>query len=147
MPWTQSSFEWTTLAAMYSAQAAAFERDGFDGLEDHRTRPVAHPANQLSLPFLKDVLDLQHEYPRAGRFRIHGLLEQQYQDPLPSERTIGRAMAVNRQFHSAPGPWRSAREEQPAEASFQPLPYRPAYRHHMWFTDIRYLVQLDGSWV
>src|SRR4029077_9232508 len=22
-----------------------------------------------------------------------------------------------------------------------------AYRHHMWFTDIRYLVQLDGSWV
>jgi transposase InsO family protein len=27
------------------------------------------------------------------------------------------------------------------------LPYRPEYRHHMWFTDIRYLVQLDGSWI
>ncbi len=125
----------------------AFEQDGFDGLEDHRTRPAEHPANQLSLPFFKEILDLQHEYPRAGRFRIYGLLEQQHQDPLPSERTIGRVMAVNRQFHGAPGPWTSARDDQPAEASLKHLPYRPEYRHHMWFTDIRYLVQIDGSWV
>ena len=26
-------------------------------------------------------------------------------------------------------------------------PYRPEYPHHIWCTDIRYLVQLDGSWV
>jgi putative transposase len=125
----------------------AFERDGFDGLEDHRTRPVDHPANQLRLPFLKDVLDLQHESPRAGRFRIYGLLEPQPREPLPRERTGGRAMAVNRQFHGAPAPWRRAREEPPAETSFQPLPYRPAYRHHMWFTAIRYLIQVEGRWV
>jgi transposase InsO family protein len=56
-------------------------------------------------------------------------------------------MAINRQFHGAPGPWRSARDEQPAEVSLKHLPYRPTYRHHMWFTDIRYLVQLDGRWV
>ncbi|MEE9159234.1 MAG: DDE-type integrase/transposase/recombinase [Gammaproteobacteria bacterium] len=124
-----------------------FERDGFAGLEEQRTRPPQHPDNQLSLPFFKTVLDLQHEYPRAGRFRIHGLLGQQREAPPPSERTVGRAMAINRQFHGAPGPWKSARDDQPDEISFKHLPYRPEYRHHLWFTDIRYLVQLDGSWV
>jgi transposase InsO family protein len=56
-------------------------------------------------------------------------------------------MAVNRQFHGAPGPWKSARDEQPAPVSYNHLPYRPTHPHHMWFTDIRYLVQLNGSWV
>jgi putative transposase len=125
----------------------AFERDGFAGLEDQRTRPPQHPDNQLTLPLLKEILDIQHEYPRAGRFRVHGLLEQQRAEPPPSERTVGRAMALNRQFHGAPGPWQSARDEHPDAVSFKHLPYRPAYRHHLWFTDIRYLVQLDGSWV
>ena len=55
----------------------AFDRDGFEGLEDQRTRPAHHPDDQLTLPFLKEVLDLQKEYPRAGRFRLYGLLEQQ----------------------------------------------------------------------
>jgi putative transposase len=125
----------------------AFERDGFAGLEDQRTRPPQHPENQLSLPFLKEVLDLQQAYPRAGRFRIHGLLGQQREEPPPSERTVGRAMAINRQFHGAPGPWQSARDAPADVPSFKHLPYRPAYRHHLWFTDIRYLVQLEGSWV
>lgn len=125
----------------------AFARDGFAGLEDQRTRPPQHPDNQLTLPLLKEILDIQHEYPRAGRFRVHGLLEQQRAEPPPSERTVGRAMAINRQFHGAPGPWQSARDEHPDAVSFKHLPYRPAYRHHLWFTDIRYLVQLDGSWV
>jgi transposase InsO family protein/transposase len=125
----------------------AFDKDGFAGLEDHRTRPPQHPGNQLSLPFFKEVLDLQHAYPRAGRFRIHGLLGQQREEPSPSERTVGRAMAINRQFHGAPGPWTSARDDQPDHRSLKHVPYRPEYRHHLWFTDIRYLVQLDGSWV
>src|SRR5215470_3258336 len=126
---------------------AAFERDGFAGLEDQRMRPPQHPDNQLSLPFLKEVLDLQQAYPRAGRFRIHGLLEQQREKAPPSERTVGRAMAINRQFHGAPGPWQSAPDAQADVPSFKHLPYRPAYRHHLWFTDMRYLVQLEGSWV
>ncbi|ETX03613.1 MAG: hypothetical protein ETSY1_46690 (plasmid) [Candidatus Entotheonella factor] len=125
----------------------AFDKDGFEGLEDHRTRPPHHPGDQLDLPFLKVVLDLQHEYPRAGRFRIHGLLDKQGEEKLPSEPTVGRAMAINRRFHGAPGPWKSARDDQPAPVSHRHLPYRPEYPHHMWFTDIRYLVQLDGSWV
>jgi putative transposase len=133
--------------AHVSTILTAFERDGFTGLEDQRSRPPQHPDNQLCLPFLKAVLDLQQAYPRAGRFRIHGLLTQQHDAPPPSERTVGRAMAINRQFHGAPGPWQSAREAQADVPSFKHLPYRPAYRHHLWFTDIRYLVQLDGNWV
>jgi len=125
----------------------AFERDGFAGLEDQRTRPPQHPDNQLTLPLLKEILDIQREYPRAGRFRVHGILAQQHAEPHPSERTVGRAMAINRQFHGAPGPWQSARDDHPDAVSFKHLPYRPAYRHHLWFTDIRYLVQLDGNWV
>ncbi|MEE9157575.1 MAG: DDE-type integrase/transposase/recombinase, partial [Gammaproteobacteria bacterium] len=125
----------------------AFEHDGFAGLEDHRTRPSPHPGDQLSLPFFKEVLDLQREYPRAGRFRIHGVLAQQRDTPPPSERTVGRAMAINRQFHGAPGPWHSAHDDQPDASSPKHLPYRPHYRHHMWFIDIRYLVRLDGRWV
>jgi transposase InsO family protein len=125
----------------------AFERDGFEGLEDQRTRPPQHPDNQLTLPFLKEVLDLQHEYPRAGRFRIHSLLEKPRGEPLPSESTVGRAMAINRRFHSAPGPWQSAREEQTPDGEPKHLPYRPLYRHHFWYVDIRSLVKLDGHWV
>jgi hypothetical protein len=47
----------------------AFARDGLAGLEEQRTRPPQHPEKQLNLPFLKEVLDLQKAYPRAGRFR------------------------------------------------------------------------------
>ena len=125
----------------------AFEKDGFEGLEDHRMRPPHHPDNQMSLPFIKEVLDLQREHPRAGRFRIYGLLDQQRDKSRPSERTVGRAMALNRRFHGASGPWMSARDEQPDPVSHRHLPYRPEYPHHLWFTDIRYLVQLDGRWV
>ena len=103
----------------------AFERDGFAGLEDQRTRPPQHPENQLSLPFLKEVLDLQKEYPRAGRFRLHGLLEQQREEPPPSERTVGRAMAINRQFHGAPGSWQSARRGASRDHQLQTSPLSP----------------------
>ena len=101
----------------------------------------------MSLPLSKEVLDLQREYPRAGRFRIHSLLEQQRDEPPPSEPTVGRAMILNRRFHGAPGPWKSARDELPEPISYNHLPYRLDDPHHMWFTDIRYLVQLDGTWV
>jgi putative transposase len=126
---------------------AAFERDGFEGLEAQRTRPSPHPDDQLTLPLLKEVSDLQHEYPRAGRFRIHGLLESQYGADLPSEATVGRAMAINRRLHGAPGPWSSAREEHGPATEPRHLPYRPHYRHHLWFVDIRYLVKIEGHWV
>lgn len=130
----------------------AFEQDGFAGLEDERTRPINHPANQLTLPFLKEVLDLQQEHPRAGRFRVQGLLEKQYReagrgDKLPSERTVGRVMAMNRQFHGAPAPWQSQKDEVEPDTTPRYLPYRPDYRHHIWYVDVRYLVKLEDQWI
>jgi transposase InsO family protein len=130
----------------------AFEQDGFAGLEDQRTRPPNHPENQLTLPFFKEILDIQHEYPRAGRFRVRGLLEKQYQEQErdeepPSERTVGRAMALNRQFHNAPGPWQSQKDEIEPDTTPKYLLYRPQYRQEFWFIDVRYLVELEGRWI
>jgi transposase InsO family protein len=129
------------------ASIDAFVRDGFAGLEDQRAHPAPPLDTQLTLPFLKEVLDLQQAYPRAGRFRMHGLLAHQHGPDLPSEATVGRAMAINRRVHGAPGPWQSARDEQEAATEPRHLPYRPQYRHHLWFVDMRYLVKLEGHWV
>src|SRR5918999_1850719 len=104
-------------------------------------------SNSHALMSIAFSMPLTNRVSRGWKITEHGLLEQQRDEPLPSERTVGRAMAVNRQFHGAPGPWKSARDEQPAPVSYAHLPYRPKYPHHMWFTDIRYLVQLNGSWV
>lgn len=123
----------------------AFEKDGFTGLEDKRARPVNHPDNQLTLPFMDKVFHAQLEYPDAGRFRLHGVLEQQLGEDMPSEGTVGRAMAHNRLWRGAPHPLqenREAADKEPAE-----LPYKPLYRHQYWFIDIRYLVKFEGKWV
>jgi len=124
-----------------------FKRDDFAGLEDQRTRPTQHPANQMTLPFLKEVLELQHEYPRAGRFRVWGLLGKKAKGKQPpSMTTVGRAMAVNREFHDAPQPWVSAKQPPAVDLVLKDLPYRPEYLHQFWFIDLRYLVQIDGKW-
>jgi transposase InsO family protein len=125
----------------------AFERDGFEGLLDERTRPPSHSANQLTLPLLKEILEVQHEYPRAGRFRVKGLLAQRLEDDPPSEATIGRAMALNRQYHHAPGPWQRKQDDEEPDTTPKYLPYRPEYRHQLWYIDIRYLVKLASGWV
>lgn len=122
----------------------AFEVDEFAGLEDRRSRPVNHPANQLTLPLLKEILEIQQTYPRAGRFRVRGLLQQKHGKRVASEATIGRAMRLNRTFHHAPAAWMT---NVVLNDSVKHLPYRPQYRHQMWFIDIRYLVQLEGRWV
>lgn len=130
----------------------AFEQDGFAGLEDQRTRPVQHPANQLTLPLFKEVLDIQKEYPRAGRFRVHGLLERQYEaeerdKQPPSEATVGRVMALNRQYHGASDSWQSNKDQPKTDTKPKYLLYRPTHRHQFWFIDIRYLVKLNDRWV
>lgn len=122
----------------------AFEQDGFAGLEDKRTRPADHPHTQLTLPFLKTVLDVQQTNPRAGRFRIRGLLPPTDGSP-PSEATVGRAMAINRQHHGAPPPWSSDTAD--TDHVWKQFPFRPRERHQFWFIDLRYLRQFDGRWV
>jgi transposase InsO family protein len=93
------------------------------------------------------VLDIQKEYPRAGEFRVHGILENRSDEEVPSQRTVGRAMATNRQFHAAPPPWQSDRKEPEPDTTPKYLPYRPQYRHHIWYIDIRYLVKINDKWV
>jgi transposase InsO family protein len=56
-------------------------------------------------------------------------------------------MAINRQFHGAPGPWQSREDDIPPDTTLKQMPYRPSYRHHMWFIDIRHLVKLEAGWV
>jgi len=117
----------------------AFEEDGFAGLEDQRTRPPQHPDNQLTLPFLHEVREVQQQYPRAGRVRIQSLLEQRaadtgQEDALPSQRTISRALALNRQFHGAPGPWPPVSNDTELLPEVRAaLPYPPVHRQQYWF--------------
>jgi transposase InsO family protein len=123
----------------------AFEADGFEGLEDKRTRPANHPQNQMTLPFMEKVFETQLHYPNAGRFRVHGILERDMGEDTPSERTVGRAMQHNRLWHGAPhplGPEERGEAKEPAE-----LPYNPIYLHQYWFIDIRYLVKEEGKWI
>jgi len=127
----------------------AFERDGFAGLEGQRTRPADHPENQLYLPFLKEVLEVQQEHPRAGRFRVRGIVAQRT-GQASSEATIGRAMAINREHHGAPPAWSTDRiDDDPHAGEVKFLPFTPTYRHRYWFIDIRYLVRIgeDRHWV
>ena len=124
-----------------------FAQEGFAGLEEHRTRPAAHPANQLSLPFLKSVLDIQQEYPKAGRFRVRGVLSKRTDTEPPSEATIGRAMAINREHHGAPGAWSTDRPASDEDGMLKSLPFLPTHRHLFWFIDLRYLRTFDGAWV
>ena len=128
---------------------ALFQREGFAGLEDQRTRPATHPENQLSLPFLTEILDIQQEHPRAGRFRVRGMVEQRT-GQAPSEATIGRAMAINRAHHGAPPAWSTDRvDPDPMDDEVKYLLYEPTYRHRYWFIDFRYLVRIgeDQHWV
>ena len=90
---------------------AACEREGFEGLEDQRTRPSPHPDAPWTLPLLTAGLDLQQASPRAGRCRLPGLLAPPYGPALPRASTVGRAMAINRRVPGAPGPWHRARDE------------------------------------
>ncbi|MGI8967542.1 MAG: helix-turn-helix domain-containing protein, partial [Chloroflexota bacterium] len=103
----------------------AFKRDGFTALEDQRTRPGGHPENQLSLPFLKEALDVQEKHPRAGRFRVRGIVAQRT-GHAPSEATIGRAMAMNREHHGAPPAWSTDRtDDDPYAEEVKFLPFTP----------------------
>ena len=114
-----------------------------------KVQPVTHPENQLSLPFLKEVLDVQKEHPRAGRFRVRGVVAQRTGE-VPSEATIGRAMAVNREHHGAPPAWSTDRvDDDPFDGEVKYLPYRPTRRHQYWFIAFRYLVRIDEDqhWV
>jgi transposase InsO family protein len=124
---------------------AKFEEKGFEGLEDKRTRPPNHPHNQLVMPFLDEVFEVQQEYPGLGRRLLFGVLESRLgEENTPSKGSVGRAMAANRFFRNAPNPYQKKKKQKKEK---KPLPYNPLYPHQYWFIDIRYLAKLDGKWV
>lgn len=124
---------------------AKFEKEGFDGLIEKRTRPPNHPHNQLAMPFLDEVFKVQQEYPGLGRNLLFGVLESRLgEENTPSKSSVGRAMAANRFFRNAPNPYQKKKKQKKKK---KPLPYNPLYLHQYWFIDIRYLVKLDGQWV
>jgi transposase InsO family protein len=128
---------------------AVFQEEGFAGLEEQRTRPASHPENQLTLPFLAEILEVQKDYPRAGKFRVRGIVAQRT-GKMPSEATIGRGIAINRTHHRAPPEWRTDRtSEDPFAAIVKHLPFAPTYWHRYWYIDFRYLVRVgeDRHWV
>ena len=131
---------------------SAFKKDGLAAIEDdHRTRPAQHPENQLTFAFLQETLEVQKEYPRAGAYRIKAILERKRAEagnpePVPSNRTMSRALVINRLFMGAPEPWPPPPTPTPLHETGS-LPYDPIYRHQYWFIDVRYLVQLDEHWV
>ena len=88
-----------------SAILAAFERDGLIAKTNGRAFiPSPPPSCRCRVSKTCWIW----ESPRAGRLRIHGLLEPQYGAGLPSAATVGRAMAIKRRVHGAPGPRSSA---------------------------------------
>ena len=122
-----------------------FEKEGFEGLEDKRTRPPHHPHNQLAMPFLDEVFEVQQEYPGLGRNLLFGVLESRLgEENMPSKSSVGRAMAANRFFRHAPNPYQKKKKQKKKKKL---LPYNPLYLHQYWFIDIRYLAKLDGQWV
>lgn len=128
---------------------SVFQEKGFAGLEDQRTRPASHPKNQLTLPFLAEILEVQKDYPRAGRFRVQDIVAQRT-GKMPGEATIGRAMASNREHHGAPPAWSTDRtDDDPHAGEVKFLPFTPTYRHRYWFIHFRYLVRVgdDRHWV
>ena len=91
---------------------------------------------QLRLKFTDTI---QHHYEVIRRIVLYS--------ETVSERTVGRAMALNRQYHNAPEAWQSQKDQIEPDTTPKYLPYRPDYRHHIWYLDIRYLVKIDGQWV
>ena len=57
-----------------------------------------------------------------------------------SQPTVANIMATNRELY----PELRGRTED--EEEIKKMPFRPKYRHHYWFIDIRYLVKINGKW-
>jgi hypothetical protein len=128
------------------ARLAAWEQEGFAGREAQRTRPAPPPDDPWTRPLRQHVLAGPPASPRAGRWRLPGLLEQQDGPDLPRASTGGRALALNRRMHGAPGPWQRARAEPEAARAPRPLPARPPSRPPLWLVERRSLVQREGRW-
>jgi hypothetical protein len=109
--------------------------EGVHGLGDKPPIPQ-QPATKTTLWAMNEARKLQRN-PELGAFRLHVALKQL--GITLSTRTCGRILARNRKLYGLRGP-----EAKPREP--KPMPFKAAYRHQYWTTDIRYLDhQLGGG--
>src|SRR5204863_5765004 len=110
--------------------------EGVRGMADKPPLP-RQPATKTDLWAMNEVRKLQQN-PELGAFRIHAALKQL--GIHLSARTCGRILARNRKLYGLRGP-----EAKPRDP--KPMPFKAAYRHQYWTTDIRYIDvhQLGGG--
>jgi transposase len=110
--------------------------EGVHGLDDRPLGPK-QPVTKTTLWAMNAVRKLQQN-PELGEFRIHAALERL--GIKLSARTCGRILALNRKLYGLRGP--EAKPREPKE-----MPFKAAYRHQYWTTDIRYIDvhQLGGG--
>jgi hypothetical protein len=109
--------------------------EGVHGLRDKPPIPQ-QPATKTTLWAMNEARKLQQN-PELGAFRLHVALKQL--GITLSTRTCGRILARNRKVYGLRGP-----EAKPSEP--KAMPFKAAYRHQYWMTDIRYLDhQLGGG--
>ncbi|MBA3331820.1 MAG: helix-turn-helix domain-containing protein [Actinobacteria bacterium] len=109
--------------------------EGIHGLADKPLGPK-QPVTKTTLWAMNAVRKLQQN-PELGEFRIHAALDQLGIKLSP--RTCGRILARNRKLYGLRGPDAKPREP-------KGMPFKAAYRHQYWTTDIRYLDhQLGGG--
>jgi putative transposase len=105
------------------------------GLEDKPSLPHRRET-KATLEMVNLIRKLQRN-PELGEFRIHTALKQEGINLSP--RTCGRILARNRKLYGLRGPDATPREP-------KAMPFKAAYRHQYWTTDIRYIDhQLGGG--
>jgi putative transposase len=106
------------------------------GLEDKP--PLPHRRETKATLEMINLIRKLQQNPELGEFRIHTALKQEGIHLSP--RTCGRILARNRKLYGLRGPDAKPREP-------KAMPFKAAYRHQYWTTDIRYIDvhQLGGG--
>jgi transposase InsO family protein len=106
------------------------------GLEDRP--PLPHRRETKATLEMVNLIRKLQRNPELGEFRIHTALKQEGINLSP--RTCGRILARNRKLYGLRGPDAKPREP-------RAMPFKAAYRHQYWTTDIRYIDvhQLGGG--
>ncbi len=121
----------------------SFEKDNFSGLMPKSKAPH-QPYRKVFFPIINKVYRIQRENPRLGKFRVWGLLKKELKEEGNSieisQATVANIMAINRKLYP------ELIEATEDEEKIKKMPFKPRYRHHYWFIDIRYLVKIDDKW-
>jgi hypothetical protein len=114
-----------------------FQVFGLPGLTT-RTREAMPITTRVPLQVIMEVFQLLDNHPLLGHYRVKMAL-----DALGyryGHTTVWQMVAFYKQAH--PSALREAHRPHPAER-----PTQATAPHHVWFIDVRYLVQIAGQWL